>query len=325
LRDKLHSYFGIEPFVENDVNLAVLGEAWRGAARGYRNVVGIMIGTGIGGGIIIDGRLYRGRNKTAGELGHMVLNLDSDKQCGCGQFGCFEALASRRAMARDLQKRKSDQDMDQDLLNTIWSESSLGSNQVASYYRSGDADAVAVVSRAAEICGKAVFSILNLFNPDIIVFSGGFVRQLGEVFLEPVREEASKCMNAIYSLGENRIPIEVGELPNPVLVGACKMAIDGSASRMTPDKRQLVAAIVDGLEEGDRRLLSTFYRLARPAAIAEHPESPLHKSKLRRLRDRGLIRTQGGRSLGNSEFVELTKLGRIVVEEEDMAAGADLL
>lgn len=255
----------------------------------------------------------------------MVLNLDSDKQCGCGQFGCFEALASRRAMARDLQKRKSDQDMDQDLLNTIWSESSLGSNQIASYYRSGDADAVAVVSRAAEICGKAVFSILNLFNPDIIVFSGGFVRQLGDAFLEPVREEAGKCMNAIYSLAENRIPIEVGELANPVLVGACKLAIDGSARRRTSDKRQLIATIVDGLEEGDRRLLSTFYRLGRPAAIAEHPESPLHKNKLRPLRDRGLIRTQGGRSLGNSEFVAITKLGRMVVEEEDMAAGADVL
>src|SRR5262249_30606088 len=99
LADKVRNTFGVATFVDNDVNLGVWGEAWKGAARGHANVVGIMIGTGIGGGMLIDGKIYRGRNKTAGEIGHMIMSMDSDIQCGCGQYGCFEALASRKSMA----------------------------------------------------------------------------------------------------------------------------------------------------------------------------------------------------------------------------------
>ena len=178
LADRVHDTFDIETLVDNDVNLGVWGEAWKGAAHGYENVVGFMIGTGIGGGIIINGQIYRGRNKTAGEIGHMIVNLDSDIQCGCRQYGCFEALASRKSMARDLHARK----LKQGFRGMMWAEETLLSNEIAWYYRNGDADALAVVHQAAEVCGKAVFSILNLFNPEIIVFNGGFVQQLGDAF-----------------------------------------------------------------------------------------------------------------------------------------------
>jgi glucokinase len=130
----------------------------------------------------------------------MVLDLDSETQCGCKQFGCFEALASRQAMARDLARRKADRGT----RNRRWLARNLGSNEIADHYQRGDADAIQVVERAAGFCGKAVFSILNLFNPDIIVFGGGFVQQLGDRFLVPVRAEARKCMNAVYSLDETR-------------------------------------------------------------------------------------------------------------------------
>jgi glucokinase len=311
LAAKISDAFGIATLVDNDVNLGVLGEAWKGAAKGYSNVLGIMIGTGIGGGIIVNGQIYRGRNKTAGEIGHMVLNLDSNTECGCEQYGCFEALASRKAMARDLSKRKRVAGS----TDRLWAENNLLSNQIAAYYRQGDADAVTIVNRAAEICGKAVFTLLNLFNPEIIVFNGGFVQQLGEVFLSPIREEANKCMNAVYSLGDNRIPIVLGELPNPVLYGACKMAVEGSGGKVQRTREEILSSLCADLREDDFSLLKEIYSHGKPVPTTDHSGSDFTKDKLRLLRNRGLISTERGLSFGNSEGVKITELGRIVVEE----------
>ena len=311
LAEKISKTFDIETFVDNDVNLGVLGEAWKGAGEGYRNIVGIMIGTGIGGGIIVNGQIYRGRNKTAGEIGHVTLNLDSDIRCGCGQYGCFEALASRKSMARDLRRRK----LDKGIKDRIWTEKNLLSNEIAKFYSYGDADAVAVVNRAAEICGKAAFSLLNLFNPEIIIFNGGFVQQLGEVFLTPVREEAKKCMNAVYSLDDKQIPIVLGNLRNPVLFGACKMAIDRSGRKVERTREEILSVLGDGLSDDDRILLKELYRYGRPVPITGHPDSDYSKDKLRNLRNRGLVSTGPGPSFRLSDEVKISDLGKIVVDE----------
>jgi glucokinase len=311
LADKISNAFDIKTLVDNDVNLGVLGEAWKGAAKGYSNIIGIMIGTGIGGGIIVNGQIYRGRNKTAGEIGHMILNLDSDTQCGCEQYGCFEALASRKSMARDISKRKRERGSK----DRLWAENNLLSNQIAAYYLQGDRDAIAVVNRAAEVCGKAVFTLLNLFNPEIIVFNGGFVQQLGEVFLGPVREEANKCMNAVYSLGDNKIPIVLGELRNPVLFGACKMAIEGSGAKVQRTREEILSGICADLSEDDLALLKEICSYGRAVPITDHSGSDLTKDKLRLLRNRGLISTGPGQSFRYSNSVKMTELGRIVVAE----------
>ena len=245
----------IPTFVDNDVNLGVLGEAWKGIAKDFKNVIGIIIGTGVGGGIIIENQIYRGKNKTAGEVGHMIL----------------------------------------------------------------DVDAVEVVNRAAGFCGKAVFSILNLFNPEIIVFSGGFVRQIGDRFLEPVRAEARKCMNAVYSLDEKEIPIVLGELDNPMLVGACKMAMEGHVGRKEHDKGQVMTALVSGLTESDLVLLESFYRDDAPILISKKPDSDYYEDRLRPLRNRGLVQTDGDQSLRKSRYVRITELGRLVVEESPVS------
>ena len=270
-----------------------------------------MIGTGIGGGIIVDGQIYRGRNKTAGEIGHVTLNLDSDIQCGCGQYGCFEALASRKSMARDLRKRK----LNKGIKDRIWAENNLLSNEIAKYYSYGDEDAVAVVNHAAEICGKAAFSLLNLFNPEIIIFNGGFVQQLGEVFLLAVREEAKKCMNAVYSLDDKKIPIVLGNLRNPVLFGACKMAIDRSGRKVEYTKEEILSIIGGGLSDDDQVLLKELYRYGRPVPITGHPDSDYSKDKLRNLRNRGLAVTGPGPSFRSSDEVAISDVGKLVVDE----------
>jgi glucokinase len=311
LADKITNAFDIKTMIDNDVNLGALGEAWKGAAKGYSNIIGIMIGTGIGGGIIANGQIYRGRNKTAGEIGHMVLSLDSDIQCGCGQYGCFEALASRKSMARDISKRKRERGNN----DRLWGQNNLLSNQIAAYYLQGDRDVIAVVNRAAEICGKGVFTLLNLFNPEIIVFNGGFVQQLGQVFLDPVREEANKCMNAVYSLGDKKIPIVLGELRNPVLFGACKMAIEGSAGRAQRAREEILSGICADLSEDDLNLLKEIRNHGEPVPTTDHSGSDLTKDRLRLLRNRGLISTEPGQSFKHSNSVTITDLGRIVVEE----------
>ena len=307
---RLRETFDIPTYMDNDVNLGVRGEAWKGAARNYDNIIGIMIGTGIGGGLIIDGEVHRGRNRTAGEIGHMVIDVDSNVQCGCKQFGCFEALASRKAMARELHQRKAAHGS----TDSLWDEDTLLSNEIAEHYKAGDLDALAVVTRAAEFCGKAVFTLLNLFNPEIIVFNGGFVFQLGDRFLEPVHQEAAKCMNAVYSVGENKIPIVLGELSNPVLYGACRMAMQGEGGKLEYGTHEILAEVEDGLRPHHYQVLAELHRLGRAAPLSGSPRSNYHEDNVRPLRDRGLIRLDAS-SFRKSKTIEITGLGRILAKK----------
>lgn len=222
LAGELTRVFGLPAYLGNDVNLGTMGEQRAGVARGRSNVVGIMVGTGIGGGIVLDGRLHDGPGHTAGELGHMVVDAGSKKRCGCGQYGCLEALASRKAMAEELSRRKRHQGN----RDPRWDPERLGSSAIAADYLRGDPDAVAVVDEAAVMCGKAVFSLVNMLNPEAVVFSGGLVLQLGERFLGPARAEVARCMRSVGQVDGRPVEVMLGDLPNPNLTGACLMTIE---------------------------------------------------------------------------------------------------
>jgi glucokinase len=307
LKDEIEKATDFPTFVDNDVNLGVLGEMWKGVGRGYKNVIGVIIGTGIGGGMVLNGQLHRGAGNTAGEIGHLVLDRDSTRQCGCGQFGCVEALASRRAIARDLSTAKRSRGIQ----GIHWAEANLGSNEIAYHFKNGDEDTVEIVSGAARTCGKLVFSLLNLLNPDIIFFGGGFVRQIGETFLEPVRTEASKCMNSIYETPEGPVPIRMGQLDNPMLVGACLMAMRGG--RQLPDWGDVIRRHTARLDEHQHQILDALRD--QPLPISKDPGSDFYEERLRPLRNLGLISTDTGRSFRTSRLVELTELGRGVADD----------
>ncbi len=190
LRQRLQDGLGLRTALDNDANCAVLGEWWRGAARGTRNAVGITIGTGIGGGIIIDGRLYHGASDIAGEIGHMTIDANG-RRCKCGNYGCVEAYASGPNIAlRAVEAIESGQASS--LPSYVNGDlHRLTAQTVYEAAQSGDDLAQEVVRDTARFLGAAVGSLINIFNPEAVVIVGG-VTLAGESLFEPLRREVSR-------------------------------------------------------------------------------------------------------------------------------------
>jgi glucokinase len=163
--------------VENDANAAALGELCFGAGKGFRNLIYITISTGIGGGIIIDGKIYKGALGTAGEVGHMVIEPKGPK-CGCGKHGCLEALAAGPAIAKMAGKK-----------------SALDAEIAA---RKGDKKSLNAIKTAAKYIGIGIGNLNNILNPDIFVIGGG-VSNMGPILLDPVKHWAKE-----YSMEASR-------------------------------------------------------------------------------------------------------------------------
>jgi glucokinase len=164
-------------FVENDANAAAFGEFSFGAGKGFKNLVYITLSTGIGGGIIIDGKVYTGSIGTAGEIGHMVIDPKGPK-CGCGNRGCLEALAAGPAIAK-----------------MSGQKSALEAELAA---RRGNKKAQNAINKAAKYIGIGIANLNNILNPDIFVIGGG-VSNMGRLLLDPVKHWAKQ-----YSMDASR-------------------------------------------------------------------------------------------------------------------------
>jgi glucokinase len=190
LRDAVAERVRLPTTLDNDANCATVGEWWCGAARGGRNVVGITIGTGIGGGLIVDGQLYHGASDVAGEIGHTTIDM-TGRYCRCGNYGCLEAYASgpaialraREALERDevsALRKMVNGDLDRLTAATVYE----AANQ-------GDALARELVRDTATFLGAGIANLLNIFNPDVVVVAGG-VTQAGDRLFEPLRAEVKR-------------------------------------------------------------------------------------------------------------------------------------
>ena len=173
---------GLRVVLENDANAAAVGEHVYGAGRGSRNMVFITVSTGIGGGVIVDGRLYRGATGAAGEIGHMIV-AHAGERCGCGRLGCLEAYASGTAIARDAE-RAAHEGRSPALAAMRARGEPLNTEAVAAAAEAGDATAAAILARAAEYLGVGLENTVHLFNPDRIVVGGG-VSHLAARILDP--------------------------------------------------------------------------------------------------------------------------------------------
>ena len=166
---------GLPVKAENDANMAVLGEMWKGGAAGSKNVLLATLGTGVGAGIISDGRIVTGFAGGAGEIGHMVVDYNETERCSCGKYGCLEQYASATGIVR-LAKRRGMQGTAKDIFDAA---------------KNGDEDALAVVDEVCKILGIAFANVACTLNPEVIVIGGG-VSKAGDILIRHVQKHFEK-------------------------------------------------------------------------------------------------------------------------------------
>jgi glucokinase len=180
---------GVPAILENDAAAAAYGEFVYGAGRGYRHIVYITVSTGIGGGLVLDGRLYRGATGLAGELGHITIEAEGPL-CGCGKPGHLEALASGTAIAREAEVLLA-RGGSALLARLAQEDGELTAATVHRAADAGDPEAIRIVQRAGRYLGTGLAAYVVMFNPEVIIIGGG-LRHIGDLYLGPAQEEMAR-------------------------------------------------------------------------------------------------------------------------------------
>lgn len=220
IRDLVADRTGLPTFVDNDANVAALAEHLFGAARGSENAVMLTIGTGIGGGLILGGEIYRGSSGAGAELGHMAIQMDGPGcQGNCPNRGCVEALASGTALGRE-GKAAAESNPDSALGALLAADEPVDGKAVTEAAQNGDQTAIEVFDLIGTRLGVALASFANIFEPEVIVVGGG-VMAAGELLLDPARRE----LEARALRPMNRTPVIAAELGEDAgMIGAAALA-----------------------------------------------------------------------------------------------------
>lgn len=214
LTDLLH---GMRVEGGNDANVAALGEMWKGGGQGYQNLVAVTLGTGVGGGIIINGEIMTGATGAGGEIGHIHVEDNETESCGCGNYGCLEEYASATGITR-LANRTLQASGKESVLRT----GEVSAKTVFDAVKAGDELAIEIAKQFGEYLGKGLGVIAGVINPEIFVIGGG-VSKAGEVLFDYIRPsfEATVfhgCKNAVFALAT--LGNDAG------IFGAAKMVLD---------------------------------------------------------------------------------------------------
>jgi len=188
----LQDMIGMPVTIDNDVNVGAVGEYAYGAGRGSEHMLALFVGTGLGGGLILNGKLFSGTRYSAAEAGHMVILADGP-MCGCGEVGHAEALASRTAMERFI--REDIRAGKPTIIPTLMGDKIDGimtSGIIGRAYDAGDEVTMNAVAKAQYYLGLLISSCVNLLDPEVIVVGGGVVERMGEEYLDPVRPIAQQ-------------------------------------------------------------------------------------------------------------------------------------
>lgn len=188
LAEEFEKRLGLKVKVDNDVNIITLGEMWKGAGKGHSDVLGIAIGTGIGGGIIVDGKLVSGKTGTGGEIGHMKVVKDG-KLCGCGKKGCWEAYASATGIIREAQGRLIVNKKNKLYEATKGRE--LEAKDIFDAAKEGDEFSIDIVEYEADYLAMGIGNLLNILDPEIVVLGGG-VSMAGDFLIDKLKEKLKK-------------------------------------------------------------------------------------------------------------------------------------
>lgn len=216
VKKELEELTGIEVKVENDANVAALGEMWKGGGEGYRNLVMVTLGTGVGGGIIVNGQILTGTNGGGGEIGHILADRNETECCGCGKKGCLEQYASATGIAR-LARRKLAENSKQTILNA----DEVSAKTVFDAVKAGDEVATQVAEQFGAYLGYALADLGAVLDPEIFVIGGG-VSKAGEIlftYIEKYYQERTffTCKKVKFALA--KLGNDAG------IYGAAKMVI----------------------------------------------------------------------------------------------------
>lgn len=214
--EKLSELLGVTIKAGNDANVAALGEMWQGGGKGYQNMIAITLGTGVGGGVIIDGKILAGAQGAAGELGHLHVEDEETDLCGCGNTGCLEQYASATGVVR-LAKRRLAKDDKPSALRGI----EVTAKDVWEQVKAGDELAMEIAEQFGEYLGKGLAAVTAVVNPEIIVIGGG-VSKAGTILIEYIEKYYRK-----YAFHASRdIKMAMATLGNDAgIFGAAKMVI----------------------------------------------------------------------------------------------------
>lgn len=218
LRDLISNAVGLEAELDNDANAAALGEWWQGAGQGVSTLLGVTLGTGIGGGIVLDGKVFHGISDVAGEVGHMTID-STGRRCNCGNYGCLEAYASGPAIAaRAIEGLQSGEPS---LLPSMV-EGDLARITAETVYEAivaGDEYAKDVMKDTARFLGTGIANLINILNPGMVVISGGVTRA-GDRLLEPLKKEVRRRAFSHASDSCQIVASELGSMAG-VIGAAC--------------------------------------------------------------------------------------------------------
>ena len=203
---------GLKVKVGNDANVAALGENWQGGAKGCKSAVMVTLGTGVGGGIIIDGKIVAGFHGAGGEIGHITVNPDEVETCNCGQHGCLELYASATGIVR-MAKRRLAKSEDE---TTLRSFDPLTAKDIFDEAKAGDVVAKELVDDLGNILGATLAKVACVVNPEAIVIGGG-VSKAGKILIDTVQEHFKE--NAFYAFKDTRF--ELATLGNDAGMYGC--------------------------------------------------------------------------------------------------------
>lgn len=220
IKEAVERLTGLPVKIANDANVATLGEVKFGAAKGYQHVIMLTLGTGVGGGIVLNGKLYEGNRSAGAELGHSIVVLGGEL-CTCGCRGCLEAYASATALIRETKRA-----MEKDKTSRLWEIGSLDkvTGKTAFDYAPVDQAAKQVVKNYLDILGAGIVNFANIFRPEIILLGGGVCAQ-GESLLQPLKAILKRDLFA----GDRgpQVELKIAELGNSAgLLGAAALLLD---------------------------------------------------------------------------------------------------
>ena len=216
VRKELEELTGYHVNVGNDANVAALGEMWKGGGQGYQNQIMVTLGTGVGGGIIIDGHIHTGIRGAGGEIGHLCVQEGETEVCGCGRTGCLEQYASATGVVR-LAKRRLANNTDDTVLNM----DAVTAKDVFDAVKAGDKVAMEIAEDFGKYLGNALSEIAVILDPELFVIGGG-VSRAGEVRLDYIKKNYLK--NALWD--NNKVEFALAKLGNDAgMYGAAKLAL----------------------------------------------------------------------------------------------------